>query len=237
MKICVAVRTRDEERNIERFCSNYAWADKILIADGGSQDKTKELALEFPNVLVRDFHEQILMQKKMVRNPHGKHLNFLIDWAFAEEDADWIIMDDADCFPNFHLKRHAQRIMEETERSFVYATRLYLYKNEGHFQKMAQPVKKGRWEPGLWAWSRYSGLRFREDTKPEEHQKLTFTPCKQDIVMLMPPHCLLHCPWQDDEMIEEKLNFYRRSGEVKNMLHPLEANKFEVQELPSWAVE
>src|SRR5690349_6931588 len=101
MKICVAVRVRDEERNIERFCANYAWADSILIADGGSQDKTKELALQYPNVKIRDFHEQVLMKHKMVRNPHGQHLNFLIDWAFAEDGADWIIMDDADCFPNY----------------------------------------------------------------------------------------------------------------------------------------
>ena len=52
MNVVVICRTRDETRNIARFCRAYAWADSILIADGGSTDTTLDIARQFKNVQV-----------------------------------------------------------------------------------------------------------------------------------------------------------------------------------------
>ena len=88
MKIVATCRTLNEEKNIERFCMSYTWVDKVLIADGGSTDRTKEIANLFYNVEVRDFSERV-ERNGVWRNPHGKHINFLIDWA--KEEGAWIV--------------------------------------------------------------------------------------------------------------------------------------------------
>lgn len=236
MKIIATVRTRNEEENIERFCQSYQWADKILVADGGSRDKTKELALKYPNVEVRDYDVYIQMDNGIVRNPHGSHLNFLVDWAFIEEGADWVIQDDCDCFPNRFVKENARTLLESTDKRYVYITRLYLYQDKGHFPALAKPHGND-YVPGIWAWHRSTHLRFRADrvSKEESHQELSFIPNEADILKLMPPYALLHCPWQNDDMVERKLAFYRLSGEIKGMKHPLEFGG-EIEPLPEWAV-
>lgn len=233
MKVVVIVRTRNEERNIERFCSDYEWADCILVADGSSTDRTVELTWQFPRVFVRDFPTAIPLKKGLNRNPHGEHLNFLIDWA-TRLGADWIIHDDADCFPNYLVKETILSLMKSTNKNYIYITRLYLYKDQGHFPKLAQPIKTGVYEPGLWAWRATTGLRFKEGIEPHRHQELAFLPPQNEILKLPPPYCLLHCPWQDDEMINRKLEFYRKSGEVPNMRHPFESSG-KLEPLPSWA--
>jgi hypothetical protein len=235
MKIVVAVRTRNEEINIARFCRGYQWADKILVADGGSEDGTKFIASKFPNVKIRNFRDQVVMDNDIKRNPHAAHLNFMIDWAFVKEKADWIIMDDADCFPNIHLKNNAPSVMRKTRQSYIYVTRLYLWKDEGHFPDLAKPNESKTYVPSLWAWHKRSLLTFM-DTGVKSHQQLAFTPKDKDILKLMPPYALLHCPWQTDEMVQKKLNFYRNSGEVPDMKHPLEFGGA-IEPLPNWAVE
>ena len=72
MKVIATVRTRNEERNVERFCRSYQWTDKILIADGESEDNTVAIAREIPKVEVRTFSEWIPMDNGLRRNPHGK---------------------------------------------------------------------------------------------------------------------------------------------------------------------
>lgn len=237
MKIVVIARTLNEEESIERFCESYQWTDKILIADGGSRDKTKEIAGKYPNVSIRDYDVFIQMNNGIIRNPHGSHLNFLIDWAFIQEGADWIISDDVDCFPNFHVKNNARALMESTDKRYIYITRLYLWKDEGHFPKLSKPYGED-YVPSIWAWRKSSSLRFRADrvSKEKSHQELTFIPPEDEILKLMPPYALRHCPWQTDKMVERKLAFYRLSGQIENMLHPLEFAG-NVEPLPTWAVE
>jgi len=55
MKIYTIVRICNEEHNVARFCSTYTWADKVLVADGSSEDNTISIAKTLPNVVVRNF--------------------------------------------------------------------------------------------------------------------------------------------------------------------------------------
>jgi glycosyltransferase involved in cell wall biosynthesis len=237
MKIIVIARTRNEEENIERFCKAYQWADKILVADGGSRDNTVSIAKTFENVEVRDYSVFIQMDNGIIRTPHGSHLNFLIDWAFIENEADWVICDDCDCFPNYEVKNNVRVLMESTDKNYVYITRLYLWKDEGYFPNLSKP-NTDDYVPSIWAWKRETQLRFRADrvSSHESHQELSFIPHPLQILNLMPPYALLHCPWQTEEMVERKLAFYRLSGQIKNMQHPLHFGG-PLEPLPEWAVE
>ena len=138
MRIIAIVRTRDESRNIERFCMNYQWVDQILVADGGSLDNTIEIAESMPKTQVRKFEDKTQMENDIWRNPEGPHLNFLRDWA-ESEGADWILSDDCDCFPNYHLKQDTRELLENTGFDWIYTVRLYLWKNNTHFPDIAKP--------------------------------------------------------------------------------------------------
>lgn len=230
MKVIVAVRTRNEEKNIAQFCKSYTWADKIIIADGGSMDDTVDIAIRFRNVEVKPFYKTTELENGYTRNPHGEHLNFLIDWAL-QDGADWIIHDDCDCLPNKKVKDDFRTIASQTNKAFVYITRLYAYKNQGHFPSLAKPT--GDYTPSLYAWRRDSGLRFKEGK--QRSQAPENVPKKDDILYLMPPYALVHRAWPNDETINKKLSFYRESGLSTEMLHPLDFGG-KLEPLPEWAI-
>lgn len=235
MKIIAAVRTLNEERNIERFCRSYTWADKVIVADGGSTDKTVDLAKKFGNVEVRTYPVYVDMNNGMRRNPHGSHVNYLIDWAFLQEKADWIIFDDCDCFPNTHVKAEMRKHMEDTPQRYVYVTRLYAYMDKGHFPKLAKP--NGDWTPSLYAWHKDTRLRLRDDLvgKAMSKQELIFKPDEREILKLMPPYALIHQAWQDKPMVDRKIDFYRRSGQIEDMEYPIDFGG-NLEPLPEWAI-
>lgn len=228
MKVVVAIRTRNEEMNIERFCKSYDWADMILVADGGSEDRTKELANQFPNVSIRDFGERIQMENGHWRNPHGRHLNFLIDWATGE-GADYIIHDDADSTPNSQLICHARNLLDT---DFVFVTRLYLWGHDSYFPRMSLN-SNGSFLHSLWAWKASTGFRYTEEDPLK--QEFNFLPDPSHSKNLEPPnYCLLHrfCP--TPEIAERKTVFYRQSGEIPGALHPL-CYAGDISPLPDWA--
>jgi len=212
MKLAVMARTRNEEDNVERFIKSYGWVDNIIIVDGGSSDKTVEMAT-FLGAKVFTFTETV-EHNFTLRNPHGQHLNFGIRLA-ESYNSDWIIHDDIDCVPNKDLQKHGRRLLEESKRDFIYVTRAYLYKDKGYASKMS--LVGDEWQQSLWAW-RTKGFRFSEND-PFEH---TFTePADEDIWRIKPPIALLHRPWPTDETIDRKRRFYDKIYNRKTN-HPLE---------------
>jgi len=234
MRIIVTVRTRNEEQNIERFCRAYWWADKILVADGGSEDNTVSLAQQFSNVEVRDFLKKADMKNGYWRNPSGEHINFLVDWA-QEENPDWILFDDCDCVPNFLLQRDTREVLEESEYDMLFAVRIYLYKEEGYFPKLSlRHNEPGVWATSMWGWRKDVNIRFKVvDGRGQE-----FSPKRgfNSRMNLCPPYALLHRPWLDDEMIDKKMTFYKESGQIEGITHPLNIGG-RLEELPDWADE
>lgn len=227
MKITVIVRTREEERNIERFCKGYEFADYILVADANSRDRTRELARQFSNVRVRIFDNKVPLQNGYERNVHSEQINFLIDWA-EMFFPDWIIFDDCDCWPNANLKANMRTFLNESPFPFAYAERFYLYKNTKWLPQMTP-------DTSLWAWKPETEMRCLPDTE-DCHQKFVHAPSRDERLNIVRPYVLLHNPWQDDEMIEKKLTFYRESGLIPGMLHPLQIGGT-LQALPEYAHE
>lgn len=82
--ISVAIATYNEENNIER-CLNAVsnWVNEIVIADGSSQDKTREIASKFKNV-------------KVIKTTNKEVFHINKNMAIDACTSDWILQLDAD---------------------------------------------------------------------------------------------------------------------------------------------
>lgn len=228
MKVITIARTRNEEANIERFCEEYGKiSDVVLIADGGSVDKTIVLAEKFGNVFVRPFHARVVGEGGLWRNPHGEHLNFLMHWA-EEEGADWIIHDDVDSVPNKTLKARSRGIMETCSRYYdqyaLFVPRAYLYADDQWFPDLMTGTSR---------WATHVSLKARYyEIDPWKHECVPI-PDRLHFNFALPA-ALLHDFAPDEETIQRKLKFYRNSGQHPTMLHPLEFGG-RLEDLPDWA--
>lgn len=202
MKIIAIARALNEEDRIQRFCRCYSWADRILIADGGSTDRTVQRALRFQNTEVHFFNEMV-EKNGHTRNPHGRHINYLIEWA-KDEMADWIIFDDVDCVPNRYLQRGARKIFENMGEHLtsIFALRVHIRETEEgefYYPKLNEPGQS------LWAWRADKKVHASEKD-PFRHHMLAIPPKSQRLTLLA-PLLLLHFCW-DDERIQKKLALY-----------------------------
>ena len=233
IKIGVIVRARDEEHRVRQFCESYRDADKILLADGGSVDKTKEFAREFSNVEIRDFLGRTPMLNGHWRNNDSDHVNFLIAWA-NECKFDWILWDDMDCRPNYLARQNYRKILEETSQDFLMIRRLYLWGLDMHFPMMAEPGAS------IWGWRSTQDF-WTVDIPPAFDFRVGDTKVRDlagqfKVKELEYPYCVLHFSWDDSERVKQKVKFYRESGLIPGQLHPLGfAGRLEV--LPEFAHE
>ena len=234
MKIIATTRTRNEAANVERFCDAYKWADQVLIADGGSQDNTVKLANRFKNVIVKDFHERAYPNeedKSIWINPHGKQINFLIDWA-KDEGADWIIFDDCDCVPSYAMRDNGRKIFkyaEENSKQAIFAYRIYMYLEDQYFPKMNEPGQS------IWAW--HKDLDIRAEESEFRHNILGIPDMNSwRGYPLEIPVALLHRSWPGEEEIQRKITFYGQVYPDKKTLHPLQFAGPPAP-LPEWARE
>ncbi len=223
MKIIAATRTRNEARNIDRFCRCYAWVDQVLVSDGGSDDDTIERALTYPNVLVRSFEEREY-RNGLWRNPHGKHLNYLIAWARAE-GADWLILDDTDCVPSVNLQEELGFIMETIDQSVIMLYRLYVWGDEEYFPDMSLPGQS------LYAW-RMTMPIIAWEGNPFSHRLSGWS--EADVLRLEHPFACLHFFFPDEETVKRKKEWREGIGIHEEEPHPL-TTFGPLKALPDWA--
>jgi hypothetical protein len=222
MRIVATCRTFNEQKHIRQYCEAYQFADYILIADGGSSDNTIEIAYEYPKVQVRHYPVKVLLKDGTYRNPDGPHVQFLVDWA-TEIGGDWIIHQDCDQRPNKFLKEDAKKILSETDKDFVQVTQIFLWGKDQYFQHLSYQGDK--WMQGLWAWKLSTGLKI-VDNMPHylfsydgEHP-IDINKTGRELNVL-PPYCFLHHGWSSEEETLSHVVYYRRTGLIPDMLHPL----------------
>lgn len=232
MKIVVAVRCRNEEKNIERFLHGYSFADAILVSDGGSTDNSIQMLQNRDKVKLVHFGVEETINGE-TWNPDNPHIQYIIDEA-KKLEPDWIIMDDMDCVPNAFLRENAREIFENAshlEKDQMNAFRLYLWGDTGRYF----PKMNNHFDPlyrSLWAWMP-SKRNIRADLNIQHGTILGTTDTEAYPVPI--PMCLLHKSWYPDT-IDAKVEKYRKIGIECD--HPfVMPNAGKPVELPDWAVE
>lgn len=208
MKIVATTRTRNEEDNIENFCMSHQFCDEILIVDGGSEDSTVQIAKKMPKTEVQFFRERIWSEgNRHWRNPHGKMINFITNYAFEVMQADWVIFDDCDSFPTLALQDIGREMFLRAESLFckaIYLYHIYIYHYDKYFPEMNNAGT------AIWAWRKGSGI-YADEENPWSH--LIIRPTDISHVSYGYPFSNLHYFMPTDEKIRQKLDFYRENGQ------------------------
>lgn len=218
MKIVVAVRCYNEEKNIERFLRGYSFADQIVISDGGSTDGSvsliesrKKYDRKLPPIELLHFTQRETVGG-YTWNPDAPHMNFVLDAAKALKP-DWLIFDDMDDIPNRLLRKNARDILEACDKPQVNAFRLYMWGDDQFFPQMNLNFHPDY--RSLWAW-KPKEINISADMG-QKHGTIIGTTANNYAIEL--PMCLLHKSWHP-ATIDQKINRYNTLG--LPMTHPLQ---------------
>lgn len=231
-RVFTCVRVKNERAHLARFLWGYDWVDRILVADGGSTDGSQEFLSSHPLVSLADYTVEVTHPTSgLVRNPEGKHINFLLDWA-ESEGADWVILDDADSTPNWYLRSRGREIFSSSRADTVWAFRMYLWGTEKWFPGLTgnSYYPEDKWS-SLWAWR--SGLvRWNEDDpfKMELEDPYLEWASRE---ILRYPVSLLHYFCLTPEIAERKQMFY--NGTLEGGMKPQLESCGPLEDLPTWA--
>lgn len=226
IRIAVVCPTLNEEENIKLFCERHQFADKIIISDGGSVDKTVGIASQFPNVEIHQFKKKIVLQDSPdgFMNHEGEHFNAALDIAYNQK-FDWIIFEGTDQFPNKILENNIRGILEETTAPALYCYRINMWQDTMYFPRMMLP----NWR-FCYGWNTATRVRF---VNKQYHCQMLNIP--RNNITLDPPYCVMHnfCP--DDKTVNKKLQRYAAWGVPQ--IHPLQWIYAPPEPMPLWALE
>jgi hypothetical protein len=226
VKIVVGMRCLNEEDQLPVALANYPFADAIVIADGGSTDRSKEIALADPRVVWRDFPVRVPGKNQGWRNPEGSHMQFLINQCEALSP-DWVWLTEVDVFPALNLQREARSVLTRLneEQCHLLTTWLLYIAPDGFSHYPATMLGPGStaWHPGMATVN--SNADFEGQGEMDIHAG---TPRS-----LSKDFGRIHLTWETEELIQRKQAFYRdvHGWDIK---HP-DIN-YAREPLPEWAV-
>lgn len=228
MKIVLALNVLNEEKNIARILSAYnGWVDKTIIVDGGSTDKTIEIANGFDGVHIMHYPAYGTALDGSMLNNITEQVKYLIDWA-DDLNADWIVYDDCDCVPNYLLREQGKYHIENSTFTTIFVPRLYIYGQDKYFPNMTMDIN-GKYIPSLWAWNASYALEFEDSLR---HLTIKNLP-NHARTEIYPPYCLLHYFAPDEETIQRKMEMQRKLV-GHDVQHPLQFGG-KLEDLPEWA--
>ncbi len=228
MRVSVLCCTLNEERNIERYCEVYSrFADNIIICDGGSTDRTVEIANRYKKVRVVIFKE-LLNFAGFAWNPKCEQHNFAYD-AIMEDEPDWIITDECDSIPTLALQKGARALMKAGTKDVIGVRRLYIFGEDKYFTTLSNPQHffgwahqpdaiDGRYDP-----EEIKGLKRPAFSRPDAW------------LQLPSPHALLHYGWPDEETVEFKTKRYHATGRLPSHGNAIPSRAGAPVPLPEWA--
>uniref|UniRef100_A0A6M3XL42 Putative glycosyltransferase n=1 Tax=viral metagenome TaxID=1070528 RepID=A0A6M3XL42_9ZZZZ len=198
--ISVAARCLNEEELIETFIKNHGFADEIIISDGGSTDRTRDIVDVLHNsypVRLVSFSERVPGVRGGWRNPEGKHVNFTIDQC----KGDWIWLTEIDAIPSLELQKSIRNIVKNSDKKAV-GSRLYYIapRAKGSAYEHYPALLQGY---GLTCWHKSLGLRA--DPTRDFDPVIKF---EQPQEILEPPMARVHLSWWTEERLQAKRKFY-----------------------------
>jgi glycosyltransferase involved in cell wall biosynthesis len=227
MKVIVAARSLNEEHNVKDFCENHSFADRIIIADGGSTDNTVEIAETFDNVEVIYFDWKMKFDDGSFMNPEGPHFDFTYR-AAKSYDPDWIIWQGMDHRINSALRRDIFKLLDECTHEIFYARMIYVWKGDQYFHGLSYA---GGYYP--LAFHRRCEVRANNDVGPCNLERII--PKRPKDVFVDNPYCVLHHSWPNEKIIQEKLRRYEKWG--RPMKYPTESKSFgKLMPIEDWMI-
>jgi glycosyltransferase involved in cell wall biosynthesis len=166
--ISACVIAYNEENNIKRLIESLSDCDEIIIADGGSTDKTVELAKELgANVYVREdklsiptkkeideFTKEFGYAPKFTQESKIRHAANIRNDVVKKSKNDWILFPDADEFVSWNFEEikdmttkcdsiECKLVQTRDGKHFNYITKLYNKTKTSWAGRIHEAVLKG----------------------------------------------------------------------------------------------
>lgn len=185
--IAATIIAKNEAENIGACLSTLVWCDEIVVVDGGSSDRTMEVAQHF--------------KAKIFPEPNWQGFGAQKNRALDHASADWIISIDAD-------ERVTPELAEEIQRVIASPDALNAYSMPRLSSYCGQFMRHSGWYPDrVVRLFRRGTARFSDDVVHE--RLLTTGPVGQ----LQNP--LIHYSYRSLDDVLDKMNRYSSAGAQK----------------------